>query len=110
MSFIVSQIQAVQLIQKYPQISETRTNIHTPRKPHNIWGANRPGGLTRPLCPGEEEEETDRQTDIACAKVVVVFLSWESSCHIDPSGNYADKAYCSFVAKQSCNMQSDREM
>ena len=22
-----------------------------------MWGANRPGGLTRPLCPGEEEEE-----------------------------------------------------
>ena len=27
-----------------------------PRKPHNMWGANRPDGLTRPLCSGEEEE------------------------------------------------------
>ena len=27
-----------------------------PRKPHNIWGANRPGGLTHPLCPGEKKK------------------------------------------------------
>ena len=33
-------------------------NFHTPRKPHEIWGANWPGGLTDPSCPGEEEEES----------------------------------------------------
>ena len=38
---------------KYPKLEHT---FHSPRKPHNMWGANRPGGLTRPLCPGEEEE------------------------------------------------------
>ena len=37
----------------YPKLEHT---FHSPRKPHNMWGANRPGGLTRPLCPGEEEE------------------------------------------------------
>ena len=44
----------------YPNLSETRTYFH-PRKPHNVWGANRPGGLTRPLCPGEEEEKTKQR-------------------------------------------------
>ena len=33
-------------------ISETRTIFHTPRKPHNIWWANRPGGLTVPYALG----------------------------------------------------------
>ena len=42
--------------QNIGNIPGTGTNFSHPRKPHNIWGANRPGGLTRPLCPAEEEE------------------------------------------------------
>ena len=34
---------------------------HTPRKPHEIWGAYWPGGLTDPSRPGEEEEEADSE-------------------------------------------------
>ena len=40
--------------------SRTKHFSH-PRKPHNIWGANRPGGLTSRPCPGEEEEERERE-------------------------------------------------
>ena len=42
---------------------EREQTFHSPRKPHNMWGANRPGGLTRPLCPGEEEEERERERE-----------------------------------------------
>ena len=52
--------------QKYPKIietSDTRTTFSNPRKPHNIWGANRPEGSTRPLCPAEEEEKRERASE-----------------------------------------------
>ena len=36
------------------------------RERERVWGANRPGGLTRPLCPGEEEEERCGNGGLIC--------------------------------------------
>ena len=33
------------------------------RKPHKLWGAKWPGGLTDPSCPEEEEEERHRERE-----------------------------------------------
>ena len=46
--------------------------LFTPSEsPNNNWGANWPGGLTDPSCPGEEKRERERERERAWVRFFV---------------------------------------